>query len=174
VWADNPPVICGTNLLVTPEDSAFMLVIDVISGRVLAAVPAYYGGWSFCYMSAGGEGNVFLYGDGVMLVDGLSARPVLSSHFRSENDTIELPEPAVGRGLVSGEMVYVPCKKNLYCVDFSGEQPRVVPVFRWEHPREEAGMVLLGARSLLVSVSQTEINVYSLSEAGSGKEKEDE
>ena len=150
-WQYNPMFpIPDRRLLALPLDSAEVLILDRIDGRILSGVPVAE---LHNIRSVLGvvDGRVYAQGDDLFSWDPGSGTVAWSQ---------PLPEsPIYGRAALSTSHIYLPCQSGLYTYPLHGGAPQAKP---WDHTQEGGNIVIL-PESILVA-GNSRITSYGLRE----------
>ncbi|MBI5368212.1 MAG: PQQ-binding-like beta-propeller repeat protein, partial [Planctomycetes bacterium] len=133
-WADNPPVVIGNALYVTPQDSDHLWIFDTESGLLLRQIERVNGHDRYTWMAAGSGERVFLAGQRASATGKADDRFGLVLPIRGDRREVEtlIPEPPIGRPGVCGDVLFVPTAKGLRRVEPRGRKspdPRLLVTF---------------------------------------------
>jgi outer membrane protein assembly factor BamB len=182
-WDANPPILFEDILICTPQDSLCIYAFDLQTGRRK---------WQAERVRDSGRGapgdaerlrtvvglvnrRLVLTGKGVVFMDAAGGRLECSAL---------LSGPAVGRGVIAGEQVFVPTATGVDIVDarlvetkdkdggvILKPTAKLLAGQKWTDPQLEAGNLFL-ASDVLLSVSPTHVNAYFIPEAIEARLKE--
>ncbi|MBI3099058.1 MAG: PQQ-binding-like beta-propeller repeat protein [Planctomycetes bacterium] len=162
-WANNPPLIHEGTVYLTPMDSPYLYAIDLATGeerwrQELNANVGDWGGGDDVYRWVLGlrGGTLFLQGEDLLALD---LQKQGKRKWPMPKDLKEARAEMLGRGMLAGEVIWLPTSQGLFRVDArSGKSLGIVP---WPGGAESGGSLLHAEDLVCVSNRQMCTLFYS-------------
>ena len=169
-WGPNPPIVYGSMLIATPQDSELLYVYDIETGRRLWHISRTERDPGLKHILGISHGNLVVSG-----ATNLHFYELKGGRETGPAEPLSFESMIRGRGIVAGNTILVPTANALIIVDASlvdGKfRPSVRGQYKWAEPEREAGNVF-AAGDVLYTVSHTHVNAYFVWEEMEAKLKE--
>lgn len=148
-WINNPVVVTGTQVFVTPIDSPYLLSLSAEDGKEL---------WRWDGAELGGTRYVLGVRNNLLVVSGLASVSCLNIDKQGKREWVIYNKPFRGKGVLTKDRAYIPCLDGLIDIDL--KTGKINNSYPWAKPQYSGNLIL--TPGYLITASAGYLNLFSL------------